>query len=366
MEWTDSDLYLRFEMTVRQVPPAGRSLYGNYSPLLAARMNERTLKQGRQSCRRGIFEDYLHHARFVHACLTLQSPRCLVELMDWAYRSAVARDQDTDPLREEFEGWLQVVRQELANRPAGQTLIQLYELMVQAHPAFCARASGGFLDPLAGEDLPQDARQFLCALLLGDEAKAVETPLELGESVALLPRWWEGVVAPALRTVGKLWNEGCVSVAEEHVATGLAQQLMRARFPSVRQTKEETAVVVVPGGELHTVGAEMVRDFLRLKGYRVYYTGAGTPLHGLLELLEHNHVSFLLISTTMPSALLDVVDLVQAVRQRMGERRPRILVGGQAYKLDAQLSRKVGADACVQRFDELSEYLVCEPVARLS
>jgi len=364
MIWTDSELRLRFETAVGQVPAAGALLYGNYAPLLAARMNVRS--QAQHLHRRGMFENYLHHAKFIHACLLLESHRCLVEWVDWAYRSAVARGEDTEPLRQELEGWLDVVGQELGNRPAARPLIQLCELLVQAHSTFCSRASSGLLDPLANEDLPREARKFLCALLLGDEAKAMAAPVELGESLALLPQWWEGVVAPALRTVGKLWNEGCVSVAEEHVATALAQQLMRARFPAVRSSEEETVAVVVPGGELHTVGAEIVRDFLRLKGYRVFYTGAGTPLDGLLELLEHNNVSFLLISTTIPSALMDVIDLVQAVRQRMGERRPRILVGGQAYKLDAQLCRKVGADACIQKLGELSDYLVCEPVARLS
>jgi len=364
MIWTNSELHLRFETAVGQVPATVGLLYGSYAPLLAARMNVR--KQSQHLYRRGMFENYLHHAKFIHACLMLESHRCLVEWMDWAYRSAVARGEDTEPLREELEAWLDVVQQELRNRPAGRPLIQLYELLVHAHPTFCSRASSGLLDPLASEDLPQEARKFLCALLLGDTAKVVATPVGVVESLTLLPQWWEGVVAPALRTVGKLWNEGCVSVAEEHVATGLAQQLMRARFPAVHSSEEETVAVVVPGGELHTVGAEIVRDFLRLKGYRVFYTGAGTPLDGLLELLDHHQVSFLLISTTMPSALLDVVDLVQAVRKRLGEHRPRILVGGQAYKLDAQLSRKVGADACIQKLDELTEYLVCEPAARLS
>lgn len=366
MIWTDSELMLRFEGIIGQVPAESRQLYGNFAPLLAARMNERRMQQRRERCARGTFEDYLHHTKFVHACLMLESHRCLSEVMDWAYRSAVARGEDTEALRGEFEGWLQVVGRELGSRPAGVPLIQLYELLVQAHPTFCARASSGLLDPLGDGDLPEEARRFLCALLLGDESKVVAGPQELGESVARLPQWWEGVVAPALRTVGKLWSEGCVSVAEEHVATGLAQHLMRARFPAVRRTKEETVAVVVPSGELHTVGAEIVRDFLRLKGYRVFYTGAGTPLQGLVELVERNDVSALLISTTMASALVDVVDLVQAVEERMGGRRPRILVGGQVYRLDPGLGEKVGADVCIQRLEELEEYLVCEAVARLS
>ena len=113
MIWTDSELMLRFEGIIGQVPAESRQLYGNFAPLLAARMNERRMQQRPERCARGTFEDYLHHTKFVHACLMLESHRCLSEVMDWAYRSAVARGEDTEALRGELEGWLQVVGREL-------------------------------------------------------------------------------------------------------------------------------------------------------------------------------------------------------------------------------------------------------------
>lgn len=345
-----SELSVRVESALSQVTPVGAKLYEAFGPLLAARMNAATGM-------RGMFGDHLDHAKFVHSCLVLRSHRCLVEVILWSYRSCMARGEDLDRLQIELEGWRQVLRKEMEGWAEAQPLIRLYDVLAESHESFHALSEHGLPDPFGEAELPAAARDFLMALLLGDETRA-PIPAATAESLQLLPRWWEGVVAPALRTVGKLWSEGCVSVAEEHVATGIAQHLLRSTFPTVLNRRVEmTAAVVVPEYEHHTVGAEMVRDYLRIEGYKVFYTGANTPNEGLLPPLEQNDVSYLLISSTMPAGLPHAMDLVREVRERLGNSRPRILVGGQAYRLDAELGAKIGADACLHRLEDLGVYL---------
>ncbi|MBL8174631.1 MAG: cobalamin-dependent protein [Bryobacterales bacterium] len=342
-----------------QIPASGRVLYETYGPLLAAKMSLRLAREG-------MLGDHRHHTKFVHACLKLGSYRCLVEVMDWAYQSWVARGLEARELERELGCWKEVVEETVVNRAGGQELVRLYEVLWQADETFRARVEKA-RGPLGEQALPRPARELLSALLTGDEVRAAGTPMELGESMRLLPQWWENIVAPAMRTVGKLWSEGCVTVVEEHVATGIAQELLRSRFPAAVQcSMDEVVAVVVPEGELHTMGAEIVRDFLRLKGYKVFYTGADTPMDGLLRLLEHNAVSFLLISTTMAAPLVSVMDLIDAVNERMGERRPRIVVGGQAYLLDGRLWEKVGADVCLHGLEELGAYMRADAAVELA
>ena len=358
-----SELISGMEEAVREVSPKSAQLYRNYAPLLATKVEARWRERG-DDWTSGMFENRMHHAKFVHACLVLQSHRCLVEVLHWAYGAWVARGLDPDRFRMELETWREVLQQEIGNRAEALPLIHLYDVLVRSHGTFCEMAAKGLGDPFQGEELPEEARRFLGALLMGNEPR-VNAPKDLGEAIRHLPRWWEHVVTPALHTVGKLWSEGCITVAEEHVATGIAQQVLRRSFPAgVEQTKEETVAVVVPGGEWHTLGAEIVRDFLRIQGYRVFYTGANTPLDGLLPLLRWNDVSYLLISSTIASELLTVSELVEQVKEQMGERRPRIVVGGQAYRLQAGLGERVGADVCLQGLEELLEYMVRESRGR--
>lgn len=355
MIWNQLELNSGLEAALRAVGPKAAQWYGDYAPLLATKVDARWRERAGGEWTGGMFDTRLHHAKFVHACLLLQSHRCLVEMLHWAYGAWVARGLAPDRFRVELEAWREVVKEEIGNRAEGIPLVELYDLLVRSHETFCAIAVKGLGDPFAEQGLPEEARFFLGALLTGSEPALTHRP-DLGAGD--LPRWWEGVVAPALRTVGKLWSEGCVSVAEEHVATAMAQQALRRSFPSnVQPSKEHAVAVVVPAGEWHTVGAEIVRDFIRIQGYRVFYTGANTPLDGLLSLLERNDVSHLLVSSTVASGLPQVSELVQRVKEQMGERRPRIVVGGQAYRLDAGFGERVGADASIQGLRELAEYV---------
>ncbi|MFN7935417.1 MAG: cobalamin-dependent protein [Bryobacteraceae bacterium] len=353
MIWNQLELNSRLEAALRAVSRQAAQWYGEYAPLLATKVDARWRERAGGEWASGMFESRLQHTKCVHACLLLGSHRCLLETLHWAYGSWVARGLAVDRFRVELEAWREVVREEAGNRAEGAPLVHLYDVLVQAHETFCSMAGKGPGDPLREEQLPQEAQLFLASLLTGSEPVVDVQPN--------LRSWWEGVVGPALRTVGKLWSEGCVSVAEEHVATAIVQQVMRRSLPAKAEpTKDQSVAVVVPAGEWHTVGAEIVRDSLRVEGYRVFYTGANTPLDGLVPLVEWNHISHLLISTTIASGLLQVSEMVEMVKEKMGDRRPRIVVGGQAYRLDAGLGQRVGADVCLQGLGELGDYLVRE------
>lgn len=357
MIWNQSDLNSRLEAALREVTPRAAQWYGEYAPLLATKMDARWRERAGGEWASGMFESRLHHTKCVHACLLLGSHRCLIETLHWAYGAWVARGLAEDRFRVELEAWREVVKEEAGTRAEGKALVGLYDVLVSAHETFCAMAAKGLSDPFGEAQLPRKAQLFLGSLLTGSEPVVEAQPN--------LPQWWEGVVGPALRTVGKLWSEGCVSVAEEHVATAIVQQVMRRSLPAeVGPSKEQSVAVVVGAGEWHTVGAEIVRDFLRVQGYRVFYTGANTPLDGLVPLVEWNHISYLLISSTIASGLLQVSEMVELVKEKMGDRRPRIVVGGQAYRLDPGLGKQVGADACIQGLGELGDYLLRESKGR--
>jgi methanogenic corrinoid protein MtbC1 len=122
----------------------------------------------------------------------------------------------------------------------------------------------GFVDTLVARDL--------------NSARAVVARLRT-EGVGIEMLYTE-LFAPSLHRVGELWATGEISVAEEHVASSLVEQLMAALYPEVfvtRRSSRERVLVAAPQGERHVIGLRMVTDILEGHGFDAVFLGADTP-----------------------------------------------------------------------------------------
>jgi methanogenic corrinoid protein MtbC1 len=183
---------------------------------------------------------------------------------------------------------------------------------------------------------PSDARHVI------DQALAAGiSPLQL----------YVEVIPEALYEVGRRWERGEISVAEEHLATAAAQAVLRdlsRRLPaSARNGK--TAVVAAVEGELHELGPRVLADLLESDGWRVLYVGAATPTDALVRLTEERRPDVVALSATLASQLRALADAVARIRAASSS--PFILVGGQACADVPDVATKVGADATETRAD---------------
>ncbi|HSP71764.1 MAG TPA: cobalamin B12-binding domain-containing protein [Gaiellaceae bacterium] len=86
------------------------------------------------------------------------------------------------------------------------------------------------------------------------------------------------VVLPLLREIGEGWQEGSVSVAQEHFAS----QLLRGRLLGLARGwgvgSGPLALLACPPGERHDIGLIAFGLALRGRGWRIVFLGADTPL----------------------------------------------------------------------------------------
>lgn len=308
-----------------------------------------------------MMSNHVCHAKFITSVIRLRSAPCLIEVAIWVYRSYVARGFSPDYFPAELAAWREAIEHYIRPVAPAHWLMQFYTTLEANHQTFLrlAEEPDGATD---GDPLLNTlSERFLDSLLQANEGEA-EDLLRRREGAATLPVWWESVVTPALRRVGALWSSGQINVAQEHVATAITQRVLARCFPrlTIPNRQAETMAVVVSPNEQHEVGARLIADALELCGYPVLFTGANTPGESILSLIEHNDISTLLISTTMPYHLGDVQDLIHAIRTRHGDRDLRILVGGQAYAFDERLWETVEADAYVASVADLLDYLGAE------
>lgn len=104
---------------------------------------------------------------------------------------------------------------------------------------------------------------------------------ELSRAAAVLgaARFLDAVVAPLFRRIGEAWHAGEVGIAQEHLATGVANAVLaRIRTALPVDGAAPAIVVATPPGERHEVGAQLVAGAAALEGWRVTYLGADLPV----------------------------------------------------------------------------------------
>jgi methanogenic corrinoid protein MtbC1 len=195
------------------------------------------------------------------------------------------------------------------------------------------------------------SRRFLEAQLAGDRHGALRVVVDEGVNAGMpIAKIHLEIIRPAQLEIGRLWQENEVTIAQEHLATGIAQLAMARLYAFLPRERPlgKRALLACVEGELHDMGPRMSSDFLEMAGFDVRFLGANVPVSSLVRMVETNTPDVLILSVTLPihlDALRRSVEGVSAVRPELP-----ILAGGYAFRWDEQLAKGlpvkfVGTDA---------------------
>lgn len=120
----------------------------------------------------------------------------------------------------------------------------------------------------------------------------------------------------SLYEVGRRWEVGEVSVATEHVATAITEELLGRVFPHVlrRAPVGHRAVVSCAADEFHQIGGRIVADTLEGMGWDVDFVGAGSSVGELVACVERAPVDLVAVSVSVDTHLARMAETVRAVR----------------------------------------------------
>ncbi|MBQ4901193.1 MerR family transcriptional regulator [Paenibacillus sp. Marseille-P2973] len=138
------------------------------------------------------------------------------------------------------------------------------------------------------------------------------------------------IFVPVLYRIGTDWEEGKISVSQEHFASETITRRLSALF---RVFPVNPALPVVaafcPEGERHHLGLMSFSLFLRKRGINVLYLGPDTPLRDLDNLIESQHVSFIAASVTNVRYAGKLIEWIKATT--INYPHLRFLLGGAAF-----------------------------------
>ncbi|TLM98241.1 MAG: hypothetical protein FDZ75_02785 [Actinobacteria bacterium] len=118
-----------------------------------------------------------------------------------------------------------------------------------------------------------------------DRTAAVDVALTAVRSGAIsIDALHEEVLVPLLVGTGAAWQRGEKAVWDEHFTSATVRTIVESLYLDVAEkaasvpANGRTVVLACPPGEQHDLGLRMLADRLMVRGWKVYFLGADTPI----------------------------------------------------------------------------------------
>ncbi len=295
--------------------------------------------KGRDACR----EDLGYHLEFLRPVLEFGLTQPMVDYLRWLATVLATRDVPAAHLPLSLD-WL-------ADFFAGGMTGQDGQIVATA----LQKAKARYLEdsdaaPAIYDLMPEpwpESEGFESALLAGDRhaaEKLLDGLLAQGRSLVEAETH---VIQPALYGIGRKWQANRVSVAQEHLATAIAQALMARGLirSAVPPSNGRKALLACVAGNNHSVGLQMVADGLQLAGWEVQNLGANVPTIALVQHTGHFQPHLLGLSVSFAQQLRVVKEIMTQLTRAQGKLRPAVMVGGLALNQFSLLAEELGVDA---------------------
>lgn len=156
---------------------------------------------------------------------------------------------------------------------------------------------------------------------------------------------YDRVFAPSMREIGRLWEKGEITVAQEHLATGITEHcralLSRTQPLSTTGTSYSVLLTNVSGNQ-HTLGVNLLCDTFRWHGWEVYPLITALPEAQIVDAATIYQVDLVCLSVALPAQINRAASTVKALRGSKWQ--GLIEAGGPAFVNNADGAKSIGAD----------------------
>jgi methanogenic corrinoid protein MtbC1 len=196
------------------------------------------------------------------------------------------------------------------------------------------------------ELLGEESRKYLGYLLENDKKSAVRLIMDLVKNGIKIKDIYLEIFQPVQNELGKLWQQGDITVAQEHYSTAVTQLIMSQLYSYIFDGKkgEHIFIGACASGELHEIGLRMVSDLLELDGWNTFYLGANVPADSVLETLIDYKAEVVGLSATMTFNVEKIEKIINLIRSSDECKEVKIIVGGYVFNNVSKLWKDIGAD----------------------
>ncbi|NQV73537.1 cobalamin B12-binding domain-containing protein [bacterium] len=168
----------------------------------------------------------------------------------------------------------------------------------------------------------------------------------------------DGVLSPIMRHFGSRYVNGELSIGDEHCVTQSMREVLIGLSLNSRQTglkpASKTAVVGCARGEVHELGALMVRLILENAGWKTVYLGLNVPTEEFSDQQLKHRADMVCVSITPVSGWGDVQNIVTLMDRMYESSAPyRLAIGGGIMAHYAEMNQDELAFVDLSFFDAI-------------
>lgn len=157
--------------------------------------------------------------------------------------------------------------------------------------------------------------------------------------------FFDKILRPVMYKIGDDWATNKISIATEHVASNVAQALVKIIMDRNQgDSSKKKVLICVPQGEEHRLGCDVLETFLSTKGFRVFNLANSAPSESILSYIETSKPDVIFVSITLDDSIKASQRLVKKIAESYSI---PIFVGGYALqnektpKFDATILKDV-------------------------
>ncbi len=184
-------------------------------------------------------------------------------------------------------------------------------------------------------DAGRDGELSTCVEMAGRAIKEGYAPVDL----------LVGLLQPALETVGRHWELGLATVAQEHAFTAWCEGMMAAVPRLIAPPGPLELLIVQAPGNRHVIGAHIAEQSLLDHGVIAQSVPGSPSVESVEELIRQRAPRWLGFSCALPHMIdgaLEMADKLVARGYRGG-----VMLSGQAVRRTPAITSPIGVELCL-------------------
>jgi MerR family transcriptional regulator, light-induced transcriptional regulator len=173
-------------------------------------------------------------------------------------------------------------------------------------------------------------------LLEGNKEKCISIVEKLLSENVDIKDIYVDLLQRSLYHIGKMWEQGQLSIADEHIGTEITKCLINKYAYKITSNKKvgKTALVTCVDKEFHEIGARMAADVFELNGWNTYFLGASTPTREIVKFIEIKKPDVVGLSFNFYLNLLRLFEVIDHIKKSFPDQK--IIIGGQGVSREKE------------------------------
>ncbi len=162
----------------------------------------------------------------------------------------------------------------------------------------------------------------------------------------------------SLYLLGKQWEQNKVTIAEEHMASDIIENLLIYSFGKYKVPKKKKGIALVSciDKEYHEIGARMASHIFELNGWDSIFLGASTPTREIISAVRLKKPDIVGLSFNFYMNLMRFKEVLDHIKKYFPEQK--VIVGGQGIKSALkQFKKDYNSIPYFDSIDSLDKYL---------